>query len=203
MNISGNYNTTNREVAIVAEIFDMYGIEYKDVHKYEIADDGDVKVVLPDNREILIEVKEESYRRFLEYGDLGIDFISAFSFKFPNGETIWKGAPKRPHRLRELLSSIEIQKLGKLSYSKSDLWLFFVVDTNENLYFHAFFDGKKMTSKEFYKYLSQNCCFAVNNKPFWQLSNRDSHHSACFFINNENNLLKQYKVDLNKYIEKA
>lgn len=31
-------------------------------------------------QEILIEVKEESYKRFSNYGDLGIDFLSAFYF---------------------------------------------------------------------------------------------------------------------------
>lgn len=203
MNISGNYNSTDKEVSIVARIFDMYKIPYESISKHENADDADILVILPDNNKILIEVKEEFIDRFRKYGDLGIDFISAFSFKNPIDESIWKGAPKRPERLNSFLSSINIQKLGKLSYSKSHLWLFFVFDDSKNLYYHAFFDGSKMTSKEFYNYLSKNCFFAVNNKPYWQLSHGDTHQSACFFINHEDRFLNRYKVDLAEYIEKV
>ncbi len=200
MNISGNYNTITREVNIVSKIFDMYGIKCKSVSKYQNADDGDILVVLHDNSEILIEVKEEFYERFCKYGDLGIDFISAFFFKNPHDERIWKGSPKPPNRLASFLASINVQKHGKLSYSKSHLWLFFVCDKNKNLCYHAFFDGRKMTSKEFYNYLSKNCLFAVNNKPFWQLSHGDTHHSACFFINHKDPFLNQYKVSLDKFV---
>lgn len=203
MNISGNYDTTNKEIAIVAKVFDMYEIPYTSITKYGIADDGDILVTLPDNREILIEVKEELYNRFKTYGDLGIDFISAFSFKNPNDENIWKGSPKRPYRLNDFLSSINIKKHGKLSYSKSHLWFFFVLDPTGNLYYHAFFDGSKMVSEEFYDYLSKNCLFAINNKPSCQLSHRDFHQSACFFINHLNPFLNRYKVDITKYIEQA
>ena len=65
MNISGNYNTTDREVSIVARIFDMYKISYKSIAKHKNADDADILVVLPDNTEILIEVKEEFINRFI------------------------------------------------------------------------------------------------------------------------------------------
>lgn len=203
MNISGNYNTTDKEVSIVARIFDMNKIPYKSISKHQNADDADVLVVLPNDNEILIEVKEEFINRFSKYGDLGIDFISAFYFKNPRDESIWKGAPKRPERLDSFLSSINIQKPGKLLYSKAHLWLFFVFDSSNNLYYHAFFDGNKMTSEEFYNYLSKNHLFAVNNKPYWQLSHGDAHQSACFFINHTDPFLNKYKVDLVEYIEKA
>ncbi len=200
MNISGNYHTTTREINIVSRIFSMHGINYKSITKHQNANDGDILVVLPDDRKILIEVKEENYKRFSKYGDLGIDFISACFFKNLHDETIWKGSPKKPNRLALFLDSIKVQKYGKLSYSKSDLWLFFVCDENENLYYHAFFDGRKMTSEEFYNYLSKSCLFAVNNKPAWQLSHGDAHHSACFFINHRSAFLNQYKVNLNEFV---
>ncbi len=203
MNISGNYDTTDREVGIVVKIFDEYEIEYKSISKYAVADDGDVLVILPDDRNILIEVKEEDYKRFSKYGDLGIDFISAFNFKHSEDVTRWKGAPKSPARLQEFLSSINVTKWGKLTYSKSHLWLFFVTDPSNKIVYHAFFDGNRMTSEEFKNYLYSHCLFAVNNKPYWQLSHGDSHHSACFFINNKNEHLNGYKVDLTEYIKKA
>lgn len=200
MNISGNYHTKTREINIVSKIFDMYRINYKSITKHPSANDGDILVVLPDNRKIIVEVKEESYKRFIKYGDLGIDFISAFFFKNPCDELIWKGSPKHQSRLDSFLNSINIQKYGKLFYSKSHLWLFFVCDENEELYYHSFFDGQAMTSKKFYNYLSDNCLFAINNKPDWQLSYGDAHHSACFFINYQNPFLNQYKVKLDEFV---
>ena len=161
MNISGNYNTTDRESRIVANLFDMYQIPYKNITKYTDANAGDILVILPDGREILIEVKEEIYKRFSIYGDLGIDFISAFDFKNPNDVNIWKGSPKTPDKLHSFLSSINVKKYGKLKYSKSHLWLFFVFDQCNKLYYHVFFDGNKMTSKDFYNYLSNNCLFRL------------------------------------------
>lgn len=203
MNISGNYDTTDRECSIVARLFNMYEIPYKSISKHQDANAGDVLVILFNGKEILIEVKEESFDRFIVYGDLGIDFISAFDFKNPNDVNIWKGAPKRPAGLRSFLSSINIKKYGKLIYSKSHLWLFFVLDPRGDVYYNAFFDGDKMTSREFYNYLSENCLFAVNKKPVSQLSHTDSHQSACFFINCKDKFLNQYKVDLPDYVKKA
>lgn len=203
MNISGNYETTDREVEIVKRIFDLHNIKYQDIQKYDIANDGDVLVVLDDGRDILIEVKEESFARFPRYGDLGIDFISAFYFNNPSDEYGWKGSPKQPGRLQEFLSAITVKKAGKLKYSKSDLWLFFVENPEGGLYYSAFFDGSFMTSREFRNYLCRNCLFAVNNKPASQMSHSDSHHSACFFIKHNDPFLNQHKIDLCEYIEKA
>lgn len=206
MNISGNYNTTSREVKIVAKIFDMQKIPYKSVSKYENANDGDVLVILPDEREILIEVKEESYKRLIRYGDLGIDYISAFYFKNTQAKSKWSGRHKGLSDLNAFLATIDRTrpyKRGKIGYSKSDLWLFFVVDDNDRLCYHAFFDGNAMISKEFYDYLAKNCPFAINNKSEEQLSHSDEHSSACFFINHKDKFLNEYKVDLIEYIEKA
>ena len=108
MNISGNYNTTDKEVRVIAKIFDLYGIPYKNISKHQNADDADILVVLPNSNKILIEVKEEFINRFSKYGDLGIDFISAFFFKNPKDESKWKGSPKRPEQLDSFLSSINI-----------------------------------------------------------------------------------------------
>ena len=64
MNISGNYNTTDKEVGIIARIFDIYEIPYKSISKHKNADDADILVLLPNGNEILIEVKEEFINRF-------------------------------------------------------------------------------------------------------------------------------------------
>ena len=55
------------------------------------------------------------------------------------------------------------------------------------------FLGKDMTSDVFIEYLRNNCLFAVNNKPATQLSHRDNHQSATFFINRDDPILMQLK----------
>lgn len=200
MNISGNFNTTEKELLCVQEIFTQQGIKVEKIEKNPNADDGDVLVTLKSGRIINIEVKEESYSRFEKYGDLGIDFISVFYFK--TNALDWKGSPKRPQYLNRFLNDIDDTrplKYGKLYYSKSDLWLFFVKSPNGFSYYE-FFDGKAMVSEEMHQYLANNCFFAINNKPSWQLSHSDPHNSAVFFINHNDKFLNKFRIDLKKFI---
>ncbi len=179
MNVSGNFETTERELDVVRRILEKESIPYAKIIKNADPDDGDVSVRLENGRTILIEVKEERSERFERYGDLGIDYISAFYFK--NTAREWKGAPKRPNQLKLFLDDIDHQKhfkWGKIVYSNSDLWLFFIDRKGELEYY--FFDGKRLKSDEFRSYLENECVFAVNNKPPWQLSCTDSHNSAVF-----------------------
>lgn len=203
MNISGNYQTKEREIAIVKRILDKNSIPYLDVQEYKNADDGDVCVVLPDGREILIEVKEEKYDRFIRYGgDLGIDYISAFQFKAGADPFKWK-RQNSPQNLAAFKREIDMQnhyKGGKVFYSKSHLWLFFVVDMNDDFYYCKFFKGDGMTSPEFIDYIEKNCIFSVNLKPVWQESYKDKHNSACFFLNHKDKILDKYEVDISDYI---
>lgn len=202
MNISGNFATTEREINIVKRILDAEGVPYISVQKYANADDGDVLVTLENGKTILIEVKEEAIKRFKDYGDLGIDYISAFQFNHNGDASKWKGK-HYPNKHFDFLNAIDKSrnyKDGKVTYSKSDLWLFFVLDRNDNLYYYSFFNGNDMTSPEFKNYLIENCQFAVNNKTRNQLSYRDTHHSACFFINHTNKFLNNFVVNIKDYI---
>lgn len=202
MNISGNYNTENREIEIVKRIFDKHSIPYLRIEKYENADDGDILVQLSEQKQLLIEVKEESSERFEKYGDLGIDFISAFQFKTKEYEEKWKTGPKSPRLLPTFWADVDTDthfKLGKLSYSKSDLWLFFISDGKRFRY--RFFDGKKIVCESFRNYLKKHCLFAVNNKPSSQESHSDKHHSAVFFIHHTDAELQKARVDLEKYVK--
>lgn len=204
MNISGNYDMAEREVAVVKKILDGNAIPYKEVKKYENADDGDVLVVLADGREVLIEVKEEDYARFLKYGgDLGIDYISAFQFKRGVNPYDWK-RQHRPAELSAFKQDIDMQsyvKWGKVYYSKSHLWLFFVMDDNGGFHYCKFFRGAGMTSKEFIDYVENNCIFTVNMKSAVQMSYGDRHHSACLFLNHRDKILDKYEVDIREYLE--
>lgn len=201
MNISGNFETTNRELLCVKSAFKECGIEFEKVEKNSIANDSDVLVTLKNGTIISVEVKEESDKRFEKYGDLGIDFISVFHLK--QGSCNWKGAPKKPMLLNKFLNDIDYSKPykdGKIVYSKADLWMFFVGNPY-NFKYCEFFSGQDMISKEMRDYLSNNCCFAVNNKSSDQLSYSDNFNSAVFFINHNDAFLNQYKVDLKMFIK--
>lgn len=201
MNISGNYSTQQRELGVVKKILDENRIAYHSLEKYPVASDGDILVTLANGRKFLIEVKEEKIDRFKRFRQLGIDFISAFRFKDPSSDSVWKGSPKQPSRLESFLNSIDKThkfKGGKIDYSKSDLWLFFVMDGDSFVYYE-FFDGNFMTSERFKNYLYTNCLFTVNNKPPTQLSNGDAHNSAVFYIDCDDATLNAEKIDITEY----
>lgn len=203
MNISGNYRTADKEVAIVKRILDEKAIPYQEVKKYDNADDGDVAVVLPDGREVIIEVKEEEYKRFPHYGDLGIDYISVFYFKQGVDSSAWK-TPHKPEDLaafKQVIDMTKPYKGGKVFYSKSHLWLFFVMTPDDKFYYCKFFKGDGMTSPEFIDYIENNCKFAANLKSKSQMSYYDRHSSACFFLNHKDEILDNYEVDVAEYLK--
>ena len=203
MNISGNFQTAEREVGVVKRILDENSIPYREVRKYEIADDADVAIVLNDGREILIEVKEERYDRFIDYGgDLGIDYISAFQFKRGVNPFVWKRqhSPADLAAFKRDISDFNI-KWGKVFYSKADLWLFFVVKPDGEFHYCKFFKGAGgMVTAPFREYIENNCIFTVNIKPAWQQSYSDRHNSACMFLNHRDGILDRYEVDIREYL---
>lgn len=205
MSISGNYNTAKTEIDIVKKILDDNNICYEKVEKYDKADDADVIVTLSKGKTFLIEVKEEDFEtRFKKYGELGIDYISAFKFKNYRDTYFWKGSPKPPIKLDSFLQSVDMDhsfKWGKIYYSKAALWLFFVDKGNEMQYW--FYDGIGMTSDAFKSYLKTKCFFIVNNKPSTQDSFYDKHNSSCFFIKPNDEGIIKYLVDINEYVKKV
>lgn len=200
-NVSGNFNTAEREVSVVKRILTANGVKFQSVTKYSNPDAGDVLVILEDGTPLLIEVKEEKFDRFQKYGDLGIDLLSVFQFKNPELVSKWKGTPKPGYTINEFYSDIDLYstfKRGKISYSKSDLWLFFTVNPENKISYYSFFPGDFMKSREFKQYLKHNCVFAVNNKPNSQLSSNDTFHSAVFFINHKDPYLVSNKFNIKK-----
>lgn len=196
MVISGNFNTTNKEIKIVESLLAQAGIEYEYVKKSGKQDDEDILVKLQNDFVVnTIEVKEESVARIERYNDLGIDYLSAFYFINPRDEYIWKGSPKKPNQIDEFESKINIVKPGKIYYSKAAIWLFYATKAAE-IIFADWFLGEDMTSDFFIEYLRNNCLFAVNNKPETQLSYSDNHQSATFFINRNDPLLQQLKKSI-------
>lgn len=200
-NVSGNFNTAEREVSVVKKLFELNGVKFQSISKHIYANAGDVLVILENGKHLVIEVKEEKFNRFQKYGDLGIDLLSVFQFKKPELAEKWKGVPKSGQLINDFFNDVDMHstfKRGKISYSKSDLWLFFTVDPENQIQYYSFFPGDFMKSKEFKLYLKHNCVFTVNNKPCSQLSSNDPFHSAVFFINHKDSYLNSHKFNLKK-----
>lgn len=204
-NVSGNYEITNREIDVVKTLFDFYNVKYKSITKHKNANDGDILVVLPDDSSVVIEVKEEFESRFLRFGDLGIDLVSCFQFKKDVNPNDWKGVKHGSETIKffkDIDKTNRFYKPGKVSYSKSDLWLFFSADKNGQIFYHSFFPGSFMTSDKFKSYLMRFCNFSVNNKPADQMSHNDNHLSAVFYINHKDPYLTANAFDITKLSKK-
>lgn len=188
MNIAGNFQTEDEEIRVVKAYLKRNKIEYEKVWKHHDANAGDVMVLFPNKLYSLFEVKQESYKRFSKYGEYGIDFLSAFLFKAGVNEKAWQTINK-PQKINDFLNAIETDtktlKLGKLAYSYSDVWLFYVKDESGEYTHLECYDGRKVETKEFFDYLKKHCCFAVNKKTSKELSHNDKFHSATFFIKPE------------------
>lgn len=191
-NISGNFDTTSQELEIVKEYLKDKKIDYLSVEKYNEADAGDVIVKFKNGYISLFEVKEESIARWEKYHQYGIDFISSFQFKKDVNKSDFQGI-KNPKDLPKLLRAIDANfiKWGKIYYSYSDIWLFYVKDKNENIIHLEAYNVNEL-EKTFFKYLSENCQYSVNNKSENQLSNSDTFQSATFFVKPE--ILELYRV---------
>ncbi|MBQ8424715.1 MAG: hypothetical protein IJX17_01685 [Clostridia bacterium] len=205
--ISGNYEVTDRELAIVEEILRAHHIKYKGVEKHKNANDGDVLLTLLDDTKVLIEVKEEDYlSRFSKYGDIGIDLVSSFKFKNGVNPADWKGT-KEGVLVWDFFKQIDQNgpsfKGGKITYSKSDLWLFFSAKPDGKVVYYSFFPGEFIKSEDFKKYLIFNNKFAVNNKPADQMSHSDSTNSAVFYINHKDPYLVANTFDIKNLKRKA
>lgn len=184
--IAGNYQTAEEEIQVVKAYLDKHNIKYIKIYKYKDANAGDVMVVFPNHLYSLFEVKQEGFKRFNNYKEYGIDFISSFRFKNEDMESSWKGLHK-PKEYNDFVKSLDIHsnsfKWGKLMYSYSDVWLFYVKDPETGEYIHLeAYKGKDIHTSDFISYLKNNCMFAVNNKSSNQLSFSDKHCSATFYI---------------------
>lgn len=193
-NISGNFNTFKEEKAAVCEFLKTMDYDPEDcrVERYggenvtdrAIMSAGDIEVTLPDGRRILFEVKQESVKRFSKWGQLGIDFLSVFHFK-PN-----KSFDKKVHSpddFSKFMDTVDTStndfKWGKIVYSKSEVWLFYVKNEDGSYHFIEGYDYDRLRRDGIIDVLSKNCQFAVNGKPKTQMSYKDTWESAVFFAN--------------------
>lgn len=185
INVSGNFDTTDVEIKYVKDFLDrnglVEGLDYYKIRKYQEADACDIIAYLTNGQQLLVEVKEEKYDRFKKYGEYGIDFISVFQYKNPADAPKWCH-PTKPDKLRDFCSAINVEKFGKIFYSRADIWLFVVVRPDGSYELLEGYDGPKMKQADFKQYLMENAQFTANAKPESQMSHGDKFGSACFYL---------------------
>lgn len=191
-NISGNFNTHSEEKAAVKAYLQEMGYNPSEcvVERYggenvtdrNMMSAGDIEATLPDGRKILFEVKQESYQRFSRWGQLGIDFISIFHFK--RGSYFDKRV-HGPQDFESFMDTVDFNttdfKWGKIQYSTSDVWLFYVKNPDGTYHFMEGYDYGRIRQVGIVNYLSDNCQFAVNSKNSYQMSCNDTWESAVFY----------------------
>ncbi len=207
-NISGNFNTSSEEISAVKEFLLRLGLnsESYNINKYGVTNEertaGDIEVQLLDyNKSLLFEVKNESIKRIKKYGQLGIDFISAFNFK--QGMSFIR-KPQDPIFYDDFISKVDKDngfKWGKIVTSKSNIWLFYCLNYDGQYEFLDGFDFQSLIDNNFFDYLKKNCLFCVNAKPQTQMSYTDNWESAVFYIDLNDRFISQFKVDnINKLL---
>lgn len=192
-NISGNYAIYSEEKAAVKEFLTRMGYDPNkchverhggdDVTDMVIMSEGDIDATLPDGRTIVFEVKQEKYQRFNKWGQLGIDFISVFHFK-PG--SFFDKRVHGPQDFKRFIATVDVNapgfKWGKIKYSISDVWLFYVKNPDGTYHFIEGYDYAAVRRTGIVDFLSQNCEFSVNSKNGFQMSNRDTWESAVFLL---------------------
>lgn len=193
-NMSGNFDTYAEEKSVVKHYLSLMGYNPEEcsVTKFggeneqdtNVMSATDITVKLPDNRTLLIEVKQESYSRFSRWGQLGFDLISVFQFK---QGMYFDSRSHYPRDYDRFIATVDIDrpgfKWGKLAYSNADIWLFYVKNPEGGYFFCEGYDYARMKNDRIVTYLRRVCQFAVNSKNSSQMSHRDTWQSATFFVN--------------------
>ena len=209
-NISGTFDTYKEEKDSVRYFLKKMGCDMNTVlvEKYggdnvsdrAMMDEADVIARFPDGKTLLFEVKQESTARFSRWGQLGFDMISQFQFK--EGRTFDKRV-HHPRDFERFMSCVDKErpgfKWGKVRYSGSDIWLFYVKDEAGQYVFCEGYDFAKMKENTIMAYLSYNCPFAVNSKNSRQMSHEDTWQSATFFVYPRQ--IEQYKITPESFLD--
>jgi len=133
---------------------------------------------------IILEVKEEEDFWFSKTGNIGLDYISAFSFKDKASEEYWKREKNfwvPPEEIENFEKDIIVKKWGKLKTCDAHLQIFYVEDkeSNKPKFLQAYCNRclQRLTG-----YLRKHYKLRINNKSLYG-SKEDTWESAAYFVN--------------------
>jgi len=182
-------------------------------HEWNIQKDNtpyhDAKVILPDGTQFLVQVKEEEARWYTITGNIGLDYISAFSFIDKAYETNCLKTLNHwipPKEISTFLKKIKVEKYGKLKTCDAHVHVFYVggkgaTGKTELPLLLKTYCNKWLKSEAFISYLKSKYRLRINNKKAYNID--ESWHSAAFFLSPSDNMLRKGEIDTHEKLLKC
>jgi len=134
-------------------------------------------------RNLIIEVKEDEEYWYNRTGNVGFDYISAFTYKnkevqsFAQESKLWI----KPDKLEYFLNNINIDKWGKLKTCDADIQLFYVEDkTTHKIKFIKAYPNQDL--QNYRPEIEKNLSMRINYKNAYA-SRTDTWESSAYYIN--------------------
>ena len=142
----------------------------------------DAILVLKNGTRLTVEIKEDEKYWFLRTGNIGLDYISSFSFNTIRDKYRFRSLWVDPSDFNDFINCINVRKYGKLITCDADLQFYFVInDTKDNFIFAKLYNNSLLQNKKFVDYLNRNYRLRINDKGRYGLN--DSWESAAYFVN--------------------
>ncbi|QUW01729.1 hypothetical protein J8C02_12620 [Chloracidobacterium sp. MS 40/45] len=182
-------------------------------HEWNIQKDNtpyhDAKVILPDGTQFLVQVKEEEARWYTRTGNIGLDYISAFSFIDKAYETNCLKTLNHwipPKEISTFLKKIKVEKYGKLKTCDAHVHVFYVggkgaTGKTELPLLLKTYCNQWLKSEAFIDYLKSKYSLRINNKKAYNID--ESWHSAAFFLSPSDDMLRKGEIDTHEKLLKC
>ncbi len=169
----------------------------------------DAKVILPDGTQFLVQVKEEEAHWYNRTGNIGLDYISAFSFTNKAYEEKCLKVLNHwipPEEIPTFLKGIKVEKYGKLITCDAHVHVFYVggkgeSGKTEHPLLLKTYCNQWLKSKAFISYLQSRYRMRINNKKAYNID--ESWHSAAFFLKPSDNMLCKGEIDTHEKLLKC
>ncbi|WP_058865907.1 hypothetical protein [Chloracidobacterium thermophilum] len=169
----------------------------------------DAKVILPDGSHFLVQVKEEEARWYTITGNIGLDYISAFSFIDKAYETKCLKVLERwipPEEIPTFFKKIKVEKHGKLITCDAHVHVFYVggkgaTGETESPLLLRTYCNQWLKSEAFISHLKSKYRLRINNKKAYNID--ESWHSAAFFLSPSDDMLRKGEIDTHEKLLKC
>lgn len=142
----------------------------------------DLMLVTYDNKIYTVEVKEDEYYWYSKTNNIGLDYISSFTFNDKKDENKWNNLWVNSNEISYFEEVITVKKYGKLITCDADFQFYFVLNEDKTEFVYAkLYSNKKLKAPNFIQYLKNNYRLRINDKRRYNL--KDCWESAAFFVN--------------------
>lgn len=148
----------------------------------------DLKCRLKNKKVLIVEIKQEEARWFSKTGNLGLDYLSAFTFTRNRERWLKNNHWIKARDYDDFIKDTQIDKWGKLLTCDADVQLFYVHDHLCKMYNNA-----KLQDPRFVMHLNKNLSLRINRKKDYNLA--DTWESAAYFVPANNKYLQEAEIN--------